>query len=114
MIAQTQSLEELMETKFNEVDAKLDQANGKLDQANAKLDQANAKLDQANAKLDQVNAKLDKANQKLDELLCPFGPGGATFTALCQGYDGVDQDCNGVVDEHGGQDDSILSAIQAK
>jgi hypothetical protein len=37
--------------------------------------------------------------QKLDKLLCPFGPDGATFTALRQGCDGVDQDCNGVVDE---------------
>ena len=78
MIAQTQSLEDTMNTRFNDVDEA---------------------LQHANAKLDQANAKLDQANQKLDEILCPFGPGGATFNALRQGCDGVDQDCNAVVDE---------------
>ena len=113
ILEQTCQMFNFMETEFNEVNAKIDQANGKLDQANGKLDQANEKidqangkldqanekLDQANGKLDQANAKLDQANQKLDKLLCPFGPDGATFTALRQGCDGVDQDCNGVVDE---------------
>lgn len=78
---------------------KLDQANQKLDQANLKLDEAILKLDQANEKLDQANRKLDQANEKLDDLLCPFGPNGATFTALRQGCDAIDQDCNKVVDE---------------
>jgi exonuclease VII small subunit len=85
--------------KLDQANPKLDQANEKLDQANEELDQANEKLDQANQKLDQANQKLDQANEKLDDLLCPFGPGGATFTALRQGCDAIDQDCNKVFDE---------------
>jgi hypothetical protein len=77
-ITQTQSLEDTTNARFNDVDAK---------------------LDQANAKLEKANAKLDQANGKLDDLLCPFGPRGATFTSLRLGCDTVDQNCNGVVDE---------------
>jgi hypothetical protein len=84
-----------------EIAATLENSNRILDQTCSVLgqvNQANQKLDQANQKLDEANRKLDQANQKLDKLLCPFGttPG---FTALGQGCDAIDQNCNGETDE---------------
>lgn len=37
--------------------------------------------------------------EKLDQLLCPYGDDGLLQTILRQGCDGIDQNCNNVIDE---------------
>jgi hypothetical protein len=77
---------------------KFDTIQGGIDEAQRKLDNLQESLEEAQRKLDSIQQGVDQANEKLDELLCPFGdnPG---FTALRQGCDAIDQNCNGVRDE---------------
>lgn len=72
--------------------------NKKSDEAIKKLDVLNEEVAKANKKLDVLDKKVDEANKKLDTLLCPF-QNNEPFIVLGQGCDGVDQDCNQVVDE---------------
>jgi hypothetical protein len=54
------------------------------------------------ATLENTNNIIDQTctiTGMLDEILCPWGPGGSTFTVLRQGCDATDQNCDGEVDE---------------
>ena len=65
--------------------------------AHVKANQAN--VIEAHRKLDSLAEQLGEALEKLDNLLCPFNDTGLDFTVLRQGCDGIDQDCDKMVDE---------------
>jgi hypothetical protein len=49
--------------------------------------------------VNEVRETVDEIKEDVERLLCPFGTEGLAQVVRGQGCDGVDQNCNGAVDE---------------